>query len=77
MYITKKKSGVSVLRMMFSTARHATSGFPLVPGGQSQRGSWAIGVHVAPCPQAPGHGSIQRLFVQVRVQSQSLELRHS
>lgn len=62
---------------MFSTGRHATSGFPLVPGGQSQRGSWATGVHVAPCPHAPGHGSTQRLFIQVRVQSQSLELRHS
>lgn len=57
--------------------RHCTSGFPVVEGGQLQRGSCATGVHSAPIPHAPGHGSTQRLLIHASRPSQSFELRHS
>jgi hypothetical protein len=39
---------------------HEANGSPVVPSGQLQVGIWLTTSQRAPCPQVPGHGSIQR-----------------
>lgn len=50
---------------------------PLKPWGQVQAGEWLNTVHIAFCPQLPGHGSRHFIFLQAKLDGQSWLMTHS